>query len=120
MVTRHSLLILAWLLLLLPSGLALPRCLCAQDCPEHALPCCPDEDPESDAGGCCEQECVLELENSSSPATTPQDVRWTLPLVLAPSVVGFALRRSPERPCLAVHLAPRLPPGAQRSPVLLI
>jgi hypothetical protein len=119
-VTRHSLLILAWLLLLLPSGLALPRCLCAADCPERTLPCCPGEDSEPDGGGCCEQECLLELENGSSPATTPQDLRWSVPLVPAPLALWCAPRRSPERPCLAVLRAPRLPPGVQRSPVLLI
>jgi hypothetical protein len=119
----------AWLLLLLPSGLTVPFCLCTADCVHVESRCCsdathgqrPGEERKQASRGCCEKSCVLELNETDPQSQPPHVVRvaGTPPFVALRWQVATAPRAKFDALSRAKR-APRPPPLVERSTVLLI
>lgn len=120
---------LVWLLMLLPSGLTLPFCLCSADCVHVETSCCseearrpaPDGERDHASKGCCGGSCVLELSETEPQAHAPQAAR-------APGVQLFVATWWQASNSVAAKFVPRVrveravraPPLAERSTVLRI
>ena len=127
--TQRMWMALVWLLLLLPSGLTLPFCLCSADCVHVEASCCdegarrpaPDEERDHASKGCCGGSCVLELSETEPRAHTSQ-------VVHVPSVQLFMASRWRDSIAVAtkfvrrggVDRAVHAPPLVERSTVLRI
>jgi len=129
-VSGRVLLVLCWLLLLVPTGFALPLCLCPASCGPPVERCC-DGSPlgaheseqavPTEAPGCCAGACTLELADNSEPLLNPTQPRTDelaamLPIALAGIIPPSRARRSLtlRRP------VPRPPPRSRRSRVMLL
>lgn len=126
---QRTWMVLVWLLLLLPSGLTLPFCLCSADCVHVEASCCdegarrpgPDEERDHASKGCCGGSCVLELSETEPRAHTSQ-------VVHVPSVQLFMASRWRDSIAVAtkfvrrggVDRAVHAPPLVERSTVLRI
>lgn len=127
--TRHLWVMVLWLLLLLPSGLTLPFCLCSADCDHVEAACCAedarrptrDEAHDDASEGCCGGSCVLALGETEPQGHAPQVVRtpdaqlcfaaqWGAPTIVA---MNFVVRGGVDR-------AVRAPPLEKRRIVLRI
>lgn len=120
---------IASLLLLLPSGLALPFCLCAAECVHVEESCCSEEahgpasadEREHASGGCCGESCVLELGETQPQSQAPHVVRLLTAPMLA--IRSWPFARAPEAKAPGVRRHDRVlrpPPVLERSTVLLI